>query len=97
MPDSQPKPFQFSMFNLMLAMVPLAVVCACIGYENRFGRNLWTAVVIVFGLTAAGGTLAGGWRGMFRAVGVGVGATLAGVAIVVSVAMFLYLVFLMGR
>jgi hypothetical protein len=97
MSNSQLKPFQFSMFNLMLAMVPLAVVCACISFENRFGRNLWTAVVIVFGLTAAGGTLAGGWRGMFRAVGVGAGATIAGVAIIASIAMFMYLVFSMAK
>src|SRR5689334_5180330 len=90
MPDLQRKPFQFSLYNLMLAMLPLAVGCALIGYENRHGGNLLTAAVVVCGLRAGGGTRAGGGRGMIKSVGVGTGATLA-VALI-----FLLIILLIG-
>jgi hypothetical protein len=86
---NQPERLQFSMYNLLQAMLPLAVAFSCLTYESRHGRNLLTATVIVFGLTAAGGTLVGGWRGMIRALGIGFGATLLGITFVLMLTILL--------
>jgi hypothetical protein len=72
--------FQFSVWNLMLAMVPLAVVFGLASQVNAAGRMVW----VVAALIAAGpavGALIGGWKGMaggiLLAIGIGLLAWLA--------------------
>jgi hypothetical protein len=59
--------FQFSIWNLMLSMVPLAVVFSLASLARDAGSWVWFAAVIV-GVGPAVGALVGGLAGMGRVV-----------------------------
>jgi hypothetical protein len=60
--------FQFSIGNLMLAMVPLGVVFGIASLAREAGWAVWL-VAISAGIGPAIGALVGGWDGMGRGFG----------------------------
>lgn len=62
------KRFQFSVGNLMLSMVPLAVVFGLASLAREAGWAVWLVAISV-GIGPAVGALVGGWDGMGRGFG----------------------------
>jgi len=62
------KRFQFSVGNLMLSMVPLAVLFGLASRAGAVDVRVWIALLYV-GLWPAAGALVDGWRGMLRGLG----------------------------
>jgi len=60
--------FQFSVGNLMLMMVPLAVVFGLASLNSGAGWGVWVVAVTV-GVGPAVGALVDGWNGMVRGFG----------------------------
>jgi lipase maturation factor len=60
-----PRRFQFSVWNLMLMMVPLAVVFGLASQVAEKGWVVWLCAVVIGGALAVG-ALIGGWSGMRR-------------------------------
>ena len=59
------KRFQFSVWNLMLMMVPLAVVFGLASQAPDKNWVVWLSAVVIGGGPAVG-ALVGGWKGMIR-------------------------------
>jgi hypothetical protein len=68
------KRFQFSVWNLMLMMVPLAVVFAVwsVVARNQSGKGALALTTLV-GVGGAIGALVGGWKGMRKGLLLGLG------------------------
>src|SRR5262245_35993972 len=89
--------FRFSLGNLMLMMVPLAAMCAVVGYgisKGWNGNDVRGIVVLagVIGVPAAMGALLAGRTGMWEGFGVGFRMMYGAMCVVTLVVFILWVV-----